>query len=266
MVEKELVFVYPCEQTLQFSTFFDLLENNESDAAVPYLSQQNDNLRSEMPILMQDVDESLTLVEELFGGTAPEAVNLWIGDNRSVSSIHKDHYENMYAVIQGEKWFTLFPPTDFVHFPEETYPTGRYELTEEGNNKLDMLDHSNISICNESSKKTTISKCDFSVTSSNCPQSHLSWLPFDPEESQSYIKYPQLHSTNPIRCKVRAGEVLYIPAMWYHRVTQSQFTIAVNYWYDQRFDFRYVFYQTVKSLRNEVKNAIKDQDGDEKEE
>ena len=39
--------------------------------------------------------------------------------------------------------------------------------------------------------------------------------------------------------RVRAGQVLYIPAMWYHRVSQSQFTIAVNYWYDQRFDHRY---------------------------
>ena len=36
--------------------------------------------------------------------------------------------------------------------------------------------------------------------------------------------------------------------MWYHYVTQTCLTIAVNYWYDQRFDFRYVFYQTIHNI------------------
>lgn len=30
-------------------------------------------------------------------------VNLWIGDHRAVSSFHRDPYENMYAVLVGEK-------------------------------------------------------------------------------------------------------------------------------------------------------------------
>ena len=29
--------------------------------------------------------------------------------------MHKDHYENLYAVVRGEKWFTLLPPWD-THF------------------------------------------------------------------------------------------------------------------------------------------------------
>ena len=31
---------------------------------------------------------------------------------------------------------------------------------------------------------------------------------------------------------VNAGESLYLPAGWWHYVTQSEVTIAVNYWYD----------------------------------
>ena len=31
--------------------------------------------------------------------------------------VHKDHYENLYCVIKGEKIFTLIPPSDQVHVP-----------------------------------------------------------------------------------------------------------------------------------------------------
>ena len=70
---------------------------------------------------------------------SPDAVNLWIGDEKSVTSIHSgtpsktsmplvflrcvslthvrtraltDPYENIYTVIRGAKYFTLLPPTD----------------------------------------------------------------------------------------------------------------------------------------------------------
>lgn len=36
-------------------------------------------------------------------GNAPDAVNLWIGDGRAVSTFHRDPLENMYAVLVGEK-------------------------------------------------------------------------------------------------------------------------------------------------------------------
>jgi hypothetical protein len=41
---------------------------------------------------------------------------------------------------------------------------------------------------------------------------------------------------------------LYIPAMWYHRVSQRTHTVSVNYWYEQRFDFRYVLYSLARRL------------------
>jgi len=44
---------------------------------------------------------SALLTEAL--GSAPEAVNLWIGTDASVTSFHRDHYENLYCVIRGTK-------------------------------------------------------------------------------------------------------------------------------------------------------------------
>lgn len=68
-----------------------------------------------------------------FIGRDPDAVNIWIGNERSVTSIHSggsllqrwmihtldsvdtvrtDPYENIYTVVRGTKVFTLFPPTE----------------------------------------------------------------------------------------------------------------------------------------------------------
>ena len=54
--------------------------------------EQNDSLRQEFPGLMKDVEPFLALARETFGNET-DAVNLWIGDYRSLSAVHKDHYE-----------------------------------------------------------------------------------------------------------------------------------------------------------------------------
>jgi jumonji domain-containing protein 7 len=45
-------------------------------------------------VLLEDVDAQLEFAAEAFGA-APDAVNLWIGDQRSETTFHKDHYENL---------------------------------------------------------------------------------------------------------------------------------------------------------------------------
>lgn len=55
--------------------------------------------------------ETISFAEQAFG-VAPDAVNLWIGNEQAVSSMHKDHYENCFYVCCGEKIFTLCPPAD----------------------------------------------------------------------------------------------------------------------------------------------------------
>lgn len=61
------------------------------------LLAQNDSLRDEFPALYADVPPFLALAKEAFGNE-PDAVNIWIGDERAVSSMHKDHYEVRAAV------------------------------------------------------------------------------------------------------------------------------------------------------------------------
>jgi jumonji domain-containing protein 7 len=183
-----------------------------------------------MPELLRDIDSSLLLADTAFDVLEPEAINLWIGDERSVSSLHKDHIENMYAVVSGEQIFTLFPPTDAAFLPEGEFPTLRYYIAEDKGQPSMRL----------------------GLSSAGCDYPTLRWIHYDPDADCSHHRgnatVLSSQFAHPLRCTLSAGEVLYIPAMWYHRVSQTCHTVAVNYWYDQRFDFRYVFYQTVKRI------------------
>ena len=84
------------------------------------------------------------------------------------------------------------------------------------------------------------------LSSSGCPSERLAWIDSDPDDPSAYTHHPNLHLTHPRRVVVRAGEILYIPALWYHQVSQTCVTVAVNYWYDMKFDHRWVFYQHVR--------------------
>ena len=64
---------------------------NRVEKKVVYYSRQNDCLRTEMNSLFSTniFPPSLGFAEEVFDTGPPDAVNLWIGNQRSVSSMHK---------------------------------------------------------------------------------------------------------------------------------------------------------------------------------
>ena len=49
---------------------------------------------------------------------SPDAVNFWMGDQRAVTSMHKDPYENIYCVVRGHKvsLIILLPLKILIHF------------------------------------------------------------------------------------------------------------------------------------------------------
>ena len=62
----------------------------------------------------------------------PDAINFWMGSNRSITSTHKDPYENLYAVVRGSKTFTLFPPTCVPFMPYALFSLAKYERVKPG--------------------------------------------------------------------------------------------------------------------------------------
>jgi jumonji domain-containing protein 7 len=62
------------------------------------------------PQLKFDVPAEIEFASEAFDAK-PDAINIWIGGSKSISSLHRDPYENIYTVIRGKKIFKLYPPT-----------------------------------------------------------------------------------------------------------------------------------------------------------
>ena len=56
-----------------------------------------------------------------------------------------------------------------------------------------------------------------------CPQ--VPWIPLDPL-APDLARYPSYCQAQALRCTVRAGEMLYLPALWFHHVQQSHGCLA----------------------------------------
>ena len=63
----------------------------------------------------------------------------------------------------------------------------------------------------------------------------------DVEDTPKALWPDVTRSVRSVTVDVHAGDVLYLPAMWYHRVAQVQRSddwcvVAVNYWFDMNFE------------------------------
>jgi len=222
-------FVMPEEKLMKFSEFLDKMEN-PSPNVVYYISKQNSNFQDEFGELFTDIT-NLDFATEAFG-TVPDATNLWMGNHQSISSLHKDHYENIYAVVSGEKHFTLLPPTNLYYLYENNFTSAIFKSRLNDQNTFDII---------ESEDKTQVP-----------------WIPVDPDNAD-LNKYPLFKNASPLHVTVHAGEVLYLPSLYFHKVKQVEKSpqepvIAVNFWYDMQFDLKYVYYKFMESVvQNERK-------------
>ena len=105
----------------------------------------------------------------------------WIGPARTVTPLHCDYDDNIFAQIWGSKRIFLSPPHH-----------GEFLYTREAN-------------------------------------AILFGSPFDPE-APDFEKYPRARQASMIECIVDPGEMLYVPAGWYHQVRALTFSLSANRW------------------------------------
>ncbi|KAI2654169.1 Bifunctional peptidase and (3S)-lysyl hydroxylase Jmjd7 [Labeo rohita] len=196
-------FVMPEERQMTFSSLLDITEGKVKSSGVFYVQKQCSNLTEELPELTGDVQTHIPWMSEAL--------------------VHKDHYENLYCVISGQKEFILIPPTDRPFIPYELYQPATYRQKKDG--EFEIVDE-------EDSTK-------------------VPWIPLDPL-NPDYEQYPSYRLAKPVHCTVKAGEMLYLPSLWFHHVRQSHGCIAVNFWYDMEYDIKYNYFQLVESLTNAV--------------
>ena len=217
-------FVMPHEENMKFKDFIDIIENPSQHKGIHYIQRQNSNLSEEMNELIEDISE-LQWAREAFGKD-PDAVNFWMGDSRAVTSTHKDPYENIYCVIKGQKDIILFPPTDVPWLPYKSYKQAVFKKIDGGDS--------------------------FSIEEiEDAPE--IPWIAIDPL-NPDLETYPDFQNAHPVRITLKAGDVLYLPSLWFHHLRQSHGCIAVNFWYDMEFDGKFNYFNFV----NEIKNLLDD--------
>ena len=105
----------------------------------------------------------------------------WLGPAGTVTPLHCDYDDNLFAQIWGSKRIFLAPP----HHDEFLYPREANAI--------------------------------------------LFGSPFDPE-APDYERYPLARQAALIEVLVEAGDMLYVPAGWYHQVRALTFSLSSNRW------------------------------------
>ena len=105
----------------------------------------------------------------------------WLGPAGTVTPLHCDYDDNIFAQIWGSKRIFLSPP----HHDQFLYPREANAI--------------------------------------------LFGSPFDPE-APDFEKFPQARQAAMIECIVNPGEMLYVPAGWYHQVRALTFSLSSNRW------------------------------------
>ena len=105
----------------------------------------------------------------------------WIGPAGTVTPLHCDYDDNVFAQIWGRKRIILAPP----HHDAFLYP-----------NEANAI---------------------------------LFGSPFDPE-APDYERFPLARQATMIECIVEPGDMLFVPAGWYHQVRALTFSLSSNRW------------------------------------
>jgi hypothetical protein len=105
----------------------------------------------------------------------------WLGPAGTVTPLHCDYDDNLFAQVWGTKRIFLAPP----HHDAYLYPKEANAI--------------------------------------------LSGSPFDPE-APDFDRYPLARAAGLVECIVAPGEMLYVPAGWYHQVRALTFSLSSNRW------------------------------------
>lgn len=256
----------------------DESDNNDDDKSlllpindtIYYYSHQNDCLRIEWDDTFWknnewDIPKSFQWAEDAFcynnDSSGPDAINIWIGNEYVTSSLHKDYYENLFYVCNGIKIFTIYPPCDTLFLHEYIYPLGEFYYCNKSKQWEVIIKEKQ-----EEQEETTSTTQERQESDNNDTASSkyetIRWIDnyqdeddknVDDNDNDTNRNYYKKHG---ITIHVHAGEMLYLPALWYHQVTQSCETIAINYWYDMNFNSPlYCYYSLLQRLSSLKKSS-----------
>ena len=77
----------------------------------------------------------------------------------------------------------------------------------------------------------------------------LPWIAIDPL-NPDLKEFPSYKNAHPMKLRLNAVDVLYLPSLWFHHLQQSHGCIAVNFWYDMEFDSKFNYFNFDKDVTN----------------
>ena len=199
------LFAKPHEEDQDFESFLDHIRQQEKDSRFPPGAEvryaqtressqtvsilltkpptENDNFRHEYVTLLPDALKDVPFARIALQ-KSPDAVNLWIGNSKSVTAAHKDNFENIFVQIIGRKHFTLLPPLCQPCMNEQYLKPATYVRQAE----------------------------TFSLRLDEAAEAVPSalWDPDHPERNQTVFS----KLARPMRVTLYPGDMMYLPAMW----------------------------------------------------
>lgn len=160
-----------------------------------YLNLQTDNV-IEPPLLQLLGDFS---IPPFFKDLQLRCINLWMGNSEKTitTPLHHDFNDNLYVVAEGHKHFTLFPPEQAPNL----YPRGELQAVEPNG----IIRYASLS-----------------------GMPHLSRVDIHAPDLARFPQYAQAEPTR-LDVDIQAGEMLFLPAGWFHQVSSSGRHIAVSF-------------------------------------
>lgn len=256
------IFVKPHETSLPFHTALSKIQAQERlgpayTGPTHYAQTQNDNLRNEYSTLFSDVPASIPWARIALD-TEPDAINFWLGNSYSTTALHKDNYENIYVQVLGRKHFVLMPPVEAACVAERSVLAATYAMKNGEGSAVPKNDVDNGGGQRDMQRDDLIIKID-------APEEYVPFATWDPD-SPAVNATPYSHLSRPLRVTLEEGDVLYLPALWYHKVSQScnddGICCAVNYWYD--LDFSGSFWSTANFVRSVGLMSMQEMEQEEK--
>ncbi|KAI8781130.1 jmjC domain-containing protein E [Biomphalaria glabrata] len=202
----DLVVVRPASREILFSDFLDLVENI-SQGKVKDISAylEYSSIADYFPELQEDITEM-----EFFRNILElKHLNLWLSDGNTLGKLHFDPFDNFLCQISGVKELLLYEPHD--------------------NSKLYEAHIQEAVLSYNQSSHTFHRKTLLESTSMVMSPVDIS----DPDLK----RFPKFADLQPLNCTIQAGEVLYMPAFWWHEVqskpnVSEHRNMAVNFWYE----------------------------------
>lgn len=155
------------------------------------------------------------------------AVNLWMGNSyegTTTSRLHMDAMDNLYVVLKGTKDFVVYPP-NLSNYMRTISPTISVSPNGHSFQYKGPIDNENKNSNLETKKNHNYLK-DKTYIDYDKEKYHFSYLSGtdDPLLEEALGKEK--------RFSLKPGDILYLPAGWFHQVTSSEGQHqALNYWW-----------------------------------